>query len=278
MTVRRDRRALVERRDDHDRRSGSAQGRLASWIDRFGFGRPTGIDFPGERPGIALPLDQWSGSTIGNVPIGQGIAVTPLQMAARTRRSPTAACSSRPHLVDRIDGQPIALTQGTSRRLAPRSRSRCWRCFADVVARGHGHRGRDPRLHRRRQDRYRREGRPNGRYSTSRYVASFVGLVPATKPRLVILVMVDEPHGQHLRRRRRRAGVPRDRALQPAVPRGAAGRTADDEARPLAAVSERRGAASRTVAWARCRPPRPCTSLTARGARRPDRARSRRAR
>ena len=56
--------------------------RHVRWIERFGFGKPTGIDFPGESPGIVLPPEHWSGSTIGNVPIGQGIAVTAVQMAA----------------------------------------------------------------------------------------------------------------------------------------------------------------------------------------------------
>src|SRR5204863_2647012 len=51
------------------------EARLAQWITRFGFGRRTGIDFPGESGGLVLPLAQWSGSTLGNVPIGQGIAV-----------------------------------------------------------------------------------------------------------------------------------------------------------------------------------------------------------
>ena len=55
---------------------------LMDWIGKFGFGKTTGLDFPGESPGQVLPLDHWSGSTIGNVPIGQGIAVTPIQMAA----------------------------------------------------------------------------------------------------------------------------------------------------------------------------------------------------
>ena len=49
---------------------------------RFGFGKPTGIDLPGEERGIVLPLAKYSGSSMGNLPIGQGIAVTPLQMAA----------------------------------------------------------------------------------------------------------------------------------------------------------------------------------------------------
>src|SRR6266540_885666 len=52
--------------------------RLSSWITHFGFGRTSGVDFPGESPGIVLPPEKWSGSTIGNVPIGQGIAVTPV--------------------------------------------------------------------------------------------------------------------------------------------------------------------------------------------------------
>src|SRR5207253_10133124 len=72
--------------------------RLASWIERFGFGRKTGIDFPGESPGIVLPADRWSGSTIGNVPIGQGIAVTPVQMASAYAAVANRGVWSRPHL------------------------------------------------------------------------------------------------------------------------------------------------------------------------------------
>ena len=53
---------------------------FSKWIDRWGFGKQTGIDFPGEEQGIVLPYNDWSGSTIGNVPIGQGLAVTPIQM------------------------------------------------------------------------------------------------------------------------------------------------------------------------------------------------------
>ena len=78
--------------------------RLSSWIKRFGFGRVTGIDFPGESPGIVLPPEKWSGSTIGNVPIGQGIAVTPVQMAAAYAAIANGGIWSRPHLVDHVSG------------------------------------------------------------------------------------------------------------------------------------------------------------------------------
>lgn len=170
------------------------EGRLASWIDRFGFGRPTGIDFPGESPGVALPLDQWSGSTIGTVPIGQGIAVTPLQMARAYGAMANGGVLVRPHLVERIDGQQIALTKG--RRVVSRAVSQqMLSMLRGVVLEGTGTEAAIPG--------YTVAGKtgtaakidPNGRYSTSRYVASFVGLVPATKPRLVIMVMVDEPRG-----------------------------------------------------------------------------------
>ena len=56
---------------------------LSKWVKAFGFGKPTGIDFPGESGGIVPPVEQWSGSSIGNIPMGQGIAVTPIQMAGR---------------------------------------------------------------------------------------------------------------------------------------------------------------------------------------------------
>jgi cell division protein FtsI (penicillin-binding protein 3)/stage V sporulation protein D (sporulation-specific penicillin-binding protein) len=170
------------------------EGRLSSWIDRFGFGAPTGIDFPGESPGFALPLDQWSGSTIGTVPIGHGIAVTPIQMARAYATIANGGILVRPHLIDRIDGQAIATTK--KRRIVSRSVSKqMLSMLRAVVLEGTGTEAAIPG--------YTVAGKTgtaakidsNGRYSTSRYVASFVGLVPATKPRLVIMVMVDEPRG-----------------------------------------------------------------------------------
>jgi cell division protein FtsI/penicillin-binding protein 2 len=169
-------------------------GRLASWIDRFGFGKPTGIDFPGESSGFALPLDKWSGSTIGTVPIGHGIAVTPVQMARAYAAIANGGVLVRPHLVERIDGQPVATTK--KRRVVSRRVSRqMLNMLRGVVLEGTGVEAAIPG--------YTVAGKTgtaakidsDGRYSTSRYVASFVGLVPATKPRLVIMVMVDEPHG-----------------------------------------------------------------------------------
>ena len=111
--------------------------RLASWITRFGFGSPTGIDFPGESQGIVLPVDQWSGSTIGNVPIGQGIGVTPIQMASVYGAMANQGVWVQPHLVDHLSGG--ARPRVERRRLVtPRVSAELKTMLEDVVSEGTG--------------------------------------------------------------------------------------------------------------------------------------------
>jgi cell division protein FtsI (penicillin-binding protein 3) len=165
---------------------------LARWISRFGFGRRTGIDFPGESPGMALPLDRWSGSTIGTVPIGQGIAVTPMQMVAAYAAIGNGGVMRTPHLVAKIGGKRVA--KGKRRRIVSKATAnRLMAMLRSVVVEGTGTEAAIPG--------YTVAGKTgtaakaeNGRY-VAKYVASFVGLVPAGKPRLAVLVAVDEPHG-----------------------------------------------------------------------------------
>ena len=167
---------------------------LNKWIRRFGFGRKTGIDFPGESRGIVLRPEEWSGSTIGNVPIGQGIAVTPLQMAAAYGAIANDGVWLQPHLVDRVEGRDRVeaerrqvLSEGTTRELT--------RMLRGVVEEGSGTTAQ--------VEGYRVAGKtgtaakpePTGGYSDTRYVASFVGFAPASRPRVVVLVTVDEPRG-----------------------------------------------------------------------------------
>jgi len=166
--------------------------RLMEWIDRFGFGRTTGVDFPLESPGIVLPLEDWSGSTIGNVPIGQGIAVTPLQMASAYAAIANNGVWTQPHLVERIAGHRTRKAK-KRRLLSPTVNGQIARMLADVVADGTGVEAQIPG--------YRVGGKTgtaqkpdeHGGYSGGKYVASFVGFVPASRPRLVVLVKVDEP-------------------------------------------------------------------------------------
>jgi cell division protein FtsI (penicillin-binding protein 3) len=166
---------------------------LARWISRFGFGKATGSELPGESPGMVLPYDRWSGSTIGTVPIGQGIAVTPLQMVSAYAAIGNGGVMPPPHVVAKIGGKKVR--HGKGRRIVSKhTAERMTAMFRDVVLEGTGTEAAIPG--------YTVAGKTgtankaeNGRY-VQKYVASFVGLVPARKPRLAILVMVDEPHGQ----------------------------------------------------------------------------------
>jgi cell division protein FtsI (penicillin-binding protein 3) len=170
------------------------QDRVQEWIHRFGFGRRTGIDYPGETKGIVLPSQKWSGSTIGNVPIGQGIAVTPVQMIAAYGAIANKGVLVEPHLVDRV-GNGARLQPTRRRILTAKTADEVRHMLREVVEEGSGTAAQVPG--------YRIAGKTgtaakpdsSGGYSTSAYVASFVGLVPAKDPRLVILVTVDEPRG-----------------------------------------------------------------------------------
>jgi cell division protein FtsI/penicillin-binding protein 2 len=169
---------------------------LMDWIAKFGFGAQTGMDFPGESPGLVLPLDKWSGSTIGNVPIGQGIAVTPVQMAAAYASIANGGVWVQPHLVEKIGGR--TLHDFKRRRIVSPAVDAVLKQMLTNVVDEHGATGNAAKI-----PGYTVGGKtgtaqkpgPNG-YTTGQYVASFVGFVPVAKPRLVVLVTVDNPRGQ----------------------------------------------------------------------------------
>jgi cell division protein FtsI (penicillin-binding protein 3) len=168
--------------------------RLAPWIDRFGFGSKTGIDFPGESEGIVLPADRWTGSTIGNVPIGQGIAVTPIQMASVYATIANGGRWIRPHIIDRIGDRKI--DPGERRRVLSRQTAQLLTAMMrDVVAGGTGVEAQVPGYTVAGKTGTAAKPDAGGGYSDTRYVASFVGFAPARAPRVVILVAVDEPRG-----------------------------------------------------------------------------------
>jgi cell division protein FtsI (penicillin-binding protein 3) len=167
---------------------------LARWISRFGFGKLTGIDFPGESQGIVPPEARWSGSSIGNIPIGQGIAVTPIQMASAYAAIANRGLWVQPHLVDHIgDGAPKV--PGRRRIVTQWVAGQIMAMLKNVVAEGTGTLAEVPGYQVAGKTGTAAKPDEHGGYSDSRYVASFVGVVPASRPRLVILISVDEPQG-----------------------------------------------------------------------------------
>jgi cell division protein FtsI (penicillin-binding protein 3) len=174
---------------------GLGRTKLSQWIDRFGFGHTTGIDYPGESKGIVLPPDEWSGSTIGNVPIGHGIAVTPLQMARAYTALGNGGVAVQPHLVERVEGsEPVRPKR--RRIVSEKTAKQLTAMLRGVVEDGSGTEAQVPGYFVAGKTGTAAKPDPvKGGYSQTRYVGSFVGFVPANKPRLVVLVTVDEPRG-----------------------------------------------------------------------------------
>ena len=164
--------------------------RLLAWYKRFGFGAPTGIDFPGEASGYVLPSDKWFGSGITNVPIGQGVSVTLTQLTRAYAAIANGGLLVTPHLVKGAGG--------VERRIMHASTAtKIDRMLRKVVSehgtgelanvKGYEVAGKtgtaekiDP---------------TTGHYSDTKFTASFVGYVPANDPQLLIAVVVDEPGG-----------------------------------------------------------------------------------
>jgi len=169
---------------------------LMNWIGKFGFGKATGLDFPGESPGQVLPLDQWSGSTIGNVPIGQGIAVTPMQLASAYGAIANGGVWIQPHLVSRVGGRVVRHIE--RRRVVSPAVDAELKTMLTGVVDEHGATGNAAQI-----PGYSVAGKtgtgqipgPHGYSASNGYMASFVGMVPVSHPRLVVLVVVDRPQG-----------------------------------------------------------------------------------
>jgi cell division protein FtsI (penicillin-binding protein 3) len=164
------------------------------WVHRYGFGAPTGVDLPGEEQGRPLPLSEYSGSSMGNLPIGQGELVTPMQMATAYSAIANGGILRPPHIVGAVDGRPQPEPAG--RRVISETTSAEVRKMLEGVL-GPGGTASEVSI-----PGYQLAGKTGtaskidketGEYSDSAYVASFIGFAPASDPKLLCAVVVDEP-------------------------------------------------------------------------------------
>src|SRR5215211_6020658 len=171
--------------------------RFDAWVRRFGFGKPTGTDLPGEESGIVLPLAKYSGASMGNLPIGQGLAVTPMQMAVAYSAIANGGVLRPAHIVEAVDGRRAGPRRG-HRILAEPTAASLRTMLEGVLGPGGTATGAAIKG-------YELAGKTGtaqkpdpvtGGYSASKYVASFVGFAPAARPKLLVTVMVDEPKGE----------------------------------------------------------------------------------
>jgi cell division protein FtsI (penicillin-binding protein 3) len=168
--------------------------RFSQWVQRFGFGARTGIDLPGEEIGLVPPLSHYSGSSMGNLPIGQGESVTPIQMATVYAAIANGGILRTPHIVQSVNGRPTREPPGR-RVISTTTAAELRNMLEGVLAPG----GTASEVS---VPGYRLAGKTGtankvdpatGEYSTSAYVASFMGFAPASDPKLLCAVIIDEP-------------------------------------------------------------------------------------
>jgi len=168
--------------------------RFDYWTRRFGFGTSTGVNLPGEDGGIILPVSKYSGSSMGNLPFGQGESVTPIQIATAYAAIANGGILRPPHVVQSIGGKPVPAPAGhriISTTTATQLRGMLRGVFGEGgTASGAAIPG---------YDMAGKTGTANiavgGKYSNTEFVASFVGMVPVNHPSLLGLVVVDQPQG-----------------------------------------------------------------------------------
>jgi cell division protein FtsI (penicillin-binding protein 3) len=163
-----------------------------SWIRKFGFGAPTGIDFPGEEQGIVLTPDEYSGSSMGNLPLGQGLSVTPIQVANGYAAIANGGILRTPKLVLSENGEEVQPDEGV-RVMSEQNAQHLREMLEGVLEPGGtasavevpgyvlaGKTGTAQKV-------------VDGAYSENQFVGSFVGFAPAEDPRLLVTVVVDSP-------------------------------------------------------------------------------------
>jgi cell division protein FtsI (penicillin-binding protein 3) len=171
-------------------------GRFDHWIRKFGFGSATGIEFPADEQGIVPVPDDYSGSTMGNLPLGQGLSVTPMQMAGAYAAIASDGVLRTPRLVLEEDG--VETEAGSSRRvISAANAAKLREMLEGVLAPG----GTASEVE---VPGYELAGKTgtaqkvvDGEYSETEFVASFVGFAPAEDPRLLVTVVVDNPKGDY---------------------------------------------------------------------------------
>jgi cell division protein FtsI/penicillin-binding protein 2 len=172
--------------------------RFDYWIRRFGFGKPTGVDLPAEEAGILLPREKYSGASMGNMPIGQGLAVTPMQMATAYAAIANGGILRPPRVVQAVGRKPTAVPKG--KRILRQKTAHDLRDMLEGVIDPNG------TASAAQIEGYKLAGKTgtaekpdpiSGGYSKVNFVASFVGFAPANDPQLLVTVMVDEPEGDY---------------------------------------------------------------------------------
>lgn len=170
-----------------------------TYIERFGFGKPTGIDMPGEAPGFTRPVKNWSKTSPYNIPIGHEVMVTALQMTTAMAVIANGGNLVKPYILEKVEdmagvtikeNKPVVRSQVIRPEVAEAMR----RILVRVVEEGTGKSAKIEGISVGGKTGTAQKVLPGGRgYSHSAFMSSFIGFAPAEDPKYVMTVVVDEP-------------------------------------------------------------------------------------
>jgi cell division protein FtsI/penicillin-binding protein 2 len=170
-------------------------------VQSFGFGRPTGIELPGESSGVVRPLNHWTPFySTGSVPMGQELSVTPMQLITAFSALANGGELLRPRIVRAIvqpDGTRVLMFEKPevmARPVRPETaRFMVEEILTAVVDRGTGRKAQLAGYSVFGKTGTAQKQSPRGGYLKGRYISSFMAGAPAADPRIVVLVVLDDP-------------------------------------------------------------------------------------
>ena len=177
--------------------------KLYDYLRDFGFGRPTALGFPQEVAGSLLEPDDWSGTSIGTIPIGHGVSVTAMQMLYAYNAIANDGVYVPPKVVDTIvdsDGERRPGPEGDPRRVvSPTTAAQMRSMLANVVRSGTGEAAAIDGYEVAGKTGTARKPQDGGGYhdadGKTHHIATFAGFMPADDPKVSVIVVLDEPRG-----------------------------------------------------------------------------------
>jgi membrane peptidoglycan carboxypeptidase len=179
------------------------QEKMYKEFTRFGFGRPTGCDLPGEASGLLRGTKDWDNTTLTSIPYGQEVAVTPMQLMRAYAIIANGGYDVKPHVVDRIEKNGQVLYRsggGRGEKVLDEATGKKLVSMLKLVTEkdGSGKKAAIPGYAVAGKTGTAQKHNTNGKgYAVGKYVASFIGFLPAENPEILTLVVVDEPRPQY---------------------------------------------------------------------------------
>ena len=168
---------------------------FASYLEKFGIGQSTGVDFPGEVTGIVPAREDYTGASVGSMSFGQGVAVPPVQLVRAVGAIANGGTLKTPHFAKSVDGEEVDWSDGDSRAISEEAAASVADMMRTVVDEGTGEAGQVEGYDVSGKTGTAQRASAEGGYEENNYMASFMGFAPTDDPQVLVYVTLDGTAG-----------------------------------------------------------------------------------